>query len=492
MTNAIFLVSAYLLIVLGIMLFIPFLLSLFLQENSNIQYAFLIPSFISLITGSLIKYLFRNIELKLNVISSMVSVTFAWILSSFIGSIPFKLGLEKSYLDSFFESVSGFTTTGITVFQNLETMPSSIIFWRSMIQWLGGLGILTFFLLITFRSEGNHWQLFSAESHKINTTRPVPNVYKTISILWSIYILFTIIQIILLVIFKMPFFEAVIHSFTTLSTGGFSNYDASIGHYQSSGHPYYRQIEYIIILFMTLGGINFIVHYQALKGNLKKYIDNIEMKYFWQIIIYVTTIIFIGKTVLDTQTLMNFEENFRKILFQVVSVMTTTGFGTESIGGAFFPAVAKQLFLLLMLIGGCVGSTSGGIKVIRVAILNKLFSREIKKIYLPKHAVIPVTIDKQTVEIEEILKVAALVFAWIFLILIGSGITAIFSDLSAFQSISGMLSAVGNIGPFYFSVSKMASLSPVIKITYIIGMLAGRLEILPVFLIFFRNVWKYN
>ena len=172
--------------------------------------------------------------------------------------------------------------------------------------------------------------------------------------------------------------------------------------------------------------------------------------------------------------------------------MTTTGFATESIGGNFFPAVAQQLFLILMLIGGCVGSTSGGIKVKRVATLNHLFLREIKKIYMPRNAVLPITIDKQIIDIEEVLKIAALFFGWLFLIIIGSVITAIFSNLSAYQSISGMLSAVGNIGPFYFSVGKMASLSPVIKITYIIGMLAGRLEILPVFLIFSKRVWKYN
>ena len=490
--NAIFLVSSYLLIVLGLILLIPLFISLSLQEGNKIYISFLTPALASLSLGLIIKYLFRNLELKLNVISSMVAVTFAWLISSFVGSIPFKMGLNEGYLDSFFEAVSGFTTTGITVFQGLEKMPVSIIFWRSMIQWLGGLGILTFFLLITFRSEGNHWQLFSAESHKINTSRPVPNIYRTITILWGIYILFTFLQIILLIIFQMPPFEAVIHSFTTLSTGGFSNYDASIAHYSQSGHPYYKQIEYIIIIFMLLGGINFLVHFRALRGNIREYFSNTEMKYFWQIIIYITAIIFIGKVILDKETLLLIEKNIRTILFQVVSVMTTTGFGTESIGGSFFPAVAKQLFLVLMLIGGCVGSTSGGIKVIRIATLNQLFIREIKKIYLPKHAVIPVTIDKQIIEIEEVLKIAALFFGWLFLILIGSSITAIFSNLSAYQSISGMLSAVGNIGPFYFSVEKMASLSPVIKITYIIGMLAGRLEILPVFLIFSRRVWKYN
>ncbi|MGM0410974.1 MAG: TrkH family potassium uptake protein, partial [Bacillota bacterium] len=405
-------ISSYLLITLAIILLIPLFLSFIFKENNIIKYSFFLPSIFSLMLGIIIKIYFKNYKLNLNIFNSMVAVTAAWLISSFIGSLPFKIALNKSYIDSFFEAVSGFTTTGITVFQNLEYMPKSIIFWRSMIQWLGGLGILTFFLLITFRSESNHWQLFSAESHKINSSRPVPNIYNTIIILWGIYSLFTFLEIILLVIFQMPLFDAIIHSFTTLSTGGFSNYDASIAQYQLNGHPYYKQIEYIITFFMLLGGINFIVHYQVLKGNFKEYFKSTEMKYFWKIIISFLLLIFLGRLFIDQSTLLNIEENFRKILFQIVSVMTTTGFGTENIGSTFFPTIAKQLFLVLMLIGGCVGSTSGGIKVIRIAILHKLFSREIKKIYLPNHAVLPVTIDKKIIDTDEVLKIAALFFAW--------------------------------------------------------------------------------
>jgi trk system potassium uptake protein TrkH len=185
-----------------------------------------------------------------------------------------------------------------------------------------------------------------------------------------------------------------------------------------------------------------------------------------------------------------FEESFRKTIFQMVSVITTTGFGTEDIGSSFFPTITKQLFIILMIVGGCVGSTSGGLKIMRVIILNKLIKREVTKIHLPSKAVIPVTVNKNVIRTEELMRVAGLVFSWILFIGIGAGITAIFSDLGAFESFSGMASAVGNIGPFYFSVTKMISLSPVIKFTYIIGMLAGRLELLPIYILLSLRSWR--
>ncbi len=478
------------LLVLSILLIIPFLISLFLGEGYSIYRAFLIPLVISFITGfSLIK--FRKKEINIDLGNGMILCTFAWVIVSVVGAIPFQIGLNASFIDSFFEAVSGFTTTGITVFDQLTEMPFSILFWRSFIQWLGGLGILTFFLLITFRNEGELWQLFSAESHKISNSRPVPNIFRSIEILWAIYFVFTISQIFILLILGVEFSNTLIHSLTTISTGGFSNYDSSIAYFQQSGHPNYKLIEYTIIFFMMMGGINFLVHYRVSQGDLKELFINSEIKYFWKILAGVLLIILAayyfeaGKFNFD-----NFEDIFRKTLFQVTAIMTTTGYETQHIGSAFFPVAARQLFLLLMLIGGSVGSTSGGVKVLRVSILYKLFKRDIKKINYSGKILMPVVIDQKIISSEEILKIAGIFFAWIALILIGGIITAIFSDLTAEQSISGMFSAVGNIGPFYFSVAEMQNLSPIIKVTYIIGMLAGRLEMLPVFYIFTKDAWK--
>lgn len=400
------------------------------------------------------------------------------------------LSINLKPLDAFFESTSGFTTTGFTVIQNLSSLPHSILFWRSFIQWLAGLGILTFFLFITYRSESQLWQLFTAESHKIETTRPVPNIFRSIKILWSIYALFTLLEIILLIVVQVSFFDALIHSLTTLSTAGFSNYDASIAHFAKIGHPYYKVIEYIIIVFMLLGGINFLIHYKVLKGDIKAIFKNFELRYFWSILIIVLSVILLGQYLDQTLYFHNLESVFRKSLFTVVSILTTTGYEVEPLTSSFFPAVARQLFLFLMLIGGCVGSTSGGVKVIRFGILTKLFNREIKKLYLPQRAITIIKVDNKLIKQEEIHKISALFFVWLMLILFGGLVTSLFSNLDAIQSISGMFSAVSNIGPTYFDMKLIQTFSPIIKLTYIFGMIAGRLELLPLFVIFTRKAWK--
>jgi trk system potassium uptake protein TrkH len=452
--------------------------------------SFLIPSVFSLAVGLIIWQLTKKHNEKINLTTSMLICAVAWILISFVGSLPFIIGLQKTFVDSLFESVSGFTTTGITVFQGLEFMPLSIIFWRALIQWVGGLGILTFFLFVTFSSESDIWHLFSAEGHKINSSRPFPNVFKTVKVLWMIYAGLTCIETVLLMLSGLSFFDALTHSMTSLSTGGFSRYDASVAYFQQAGYEHYKAIEYIITVFMLLGGMNFLIHFKVLFDTPKYLKEDVETRNYLRIILLFTLVIVISIYVVNQPSLNAFEETFRKTLFQVVSVITTTGFGTQDIGSGFFTELAKMMFLVLMVIGGSVGSTSGGIKVMRITILYRLFKREIKKIFMPPKAVHPVVISESIVSDEEIGRVSGLFFSWLIIIFIGSGITASFSDLDAFQSISGMTSAMGNIGPFYFSVSKMATLSPVIKLTYVFGMLAGRLEILPIIVLFSRRAWK--
>jgi trk system potassium uptake protein TrkH len=420
----------------------------------------------------------------------MILCTVAWVLVSLVGAVPFIIGLDKSLIDSLFESVSGFTTTGITVFEGLDSISHGLIFWRSFIQWLGGLGILTFFLFVTTRSESDSWQLFSAEGHKVNSARPVPNVFRTIKYFWAIYAAYTLVEILILWGLGMTSFDAIIHSMTTLSTGGFSNHDASIGFFKLAGYKNYILMEYTIIFFMFLGGLNFLVHYRMIKEDHLFIFKDIEAKTFMKIIIGFSALTIFGIIISRGLPIAEIEETIRKTVFQMVSIITTTGFGTQDIGSDYFPAIAKQLFIVLMIIGGCVGSTSGGIKVFRVVVLGKLLKREVKKIPLPKRAVLPTTVNNIKIGREEILRITAIVFGWILIIIVGAGITALFSDLGPFEAFSGMASAVGNIGPFYFSVSKMASLSWVIKLTYIIGMLAGRLELLPIYIIISKRAWK--
>ncbi len=475
-----------LLILEGIFFLIPMFYALIMDEK--VSY-FIIPLSLSLIFGILFIFLFK--ENNIYFIESLLICGVSWIFLAIFAGLPFSMAGGKSFIDGYFEAVSGLTTTGITIFTNIEALPKAVILWRSMIQWFGGLGILTLFLAITFKSNNAYFRLFSAESHKIDSARPTPSIYKTVIILWSIYGLFTAVEIVLLKIFGMNFFDAINHSLTTLSTGGFSPYDASIQHFKNAGYHYYREIEYIITFFMFLGGVNFLLHYKVLRGNIKDIFHDIEFRVFLFIIGVSTFLILLNHYVsIHSFNLAKLESDFRHTIFTVVSISTTTGFGTVDINSTFFPAMAKQIILILMLIGGSVGSTAGGIKVLRITVLYKLFKKQIQRLRLPKKAISKVIINKGVFPESEVLRITGLFFGWMLIIFIGAMITAAFSDLNAWQSFSGMFSAVGNIGPFYFSVEKMSTLPDIIKITYIFGMLAGRLEILPIILLFNIKAWK--
>jgi len=454
--------------------------------------AFAIPAVISFSLGFFLRAKYR-LE-RLDAAGSMILCALAWLVASALSALPFVIGIGSNYLNSYFEAMSGFTTTGITVFTGLDDMPRSILFWRALTQWLGGLGILSFFLIVTFRGGGFH-HIYGAESHKIASTRPTPGLFGTVKILWAIYAGFTLLAAVVFSFEKMPMFDSVCHSLTALSTGGFSPHDASIDFYRITAHTNFKLIEYTLVFFMMLGGINFLVHYRVLTGGFRALYDNIEIRYWWFLLAGFTVIIMgehLYKAGLFTGSVKagDIEETFRYSIFQVVSILTTSGFGTKDIGADFFGTVGRQLFLVMMVIGGCVGSTSGGIKVLRIAILTRLIRRELFKIIVSEKASAKVVIDGRIVPDEEIHKVSALFFTWIALLLVGGAVTALFSNHSDLQSLSGMFSALGNIGPCYISVQEMIAINPFVKIIYIFGMLAGRLEILPVLLLFSGRAWR--
>ena len=460
--------------------------------------AFVVTSMISFSLGLVLRNKFESEALDTT--GSMLMCALGWLFASLIGALPFVIVIGSNYLDASFEAMSGFTTTGITVFSGLDDMPRSILFWRALTQWLGGIGILSFFLMVVFQSGTAH-RMFGAESHKISSVRPAPGLFHTLRILWAIYAAFTVLAVVILAVEKMSVFDAVCHALTALSTGGFSPHDSSIEFYSLTDHPHYRLIEYTIIFLMMLGGINFLVHYRVLTRDFKALWDNIEIRYFWRFVVGFTAIIIIDHlynsgafSALFTKgipiRLGEFESTVRSSLFQVVSILTTTGFATKDIGSDFFGALSKQLFLAMMVIGGCVGSTGGGFKVLRVAILNRLIFRELLKLRISGSASTGVVIDKKIVPEDEVDRVASLFFIWMVLLLVGGGITAICSSLGPWESFSGMFSAMGNIGPCYISGPDMIKIHPIVKLTYIFGMLAGRLEILPVLLLFSRKAWR--
>jgi len=418
---------------------------------------------------------------------AMLVCALGWIMVSAVAAVPFSLALGVGYLDAYFETVSGFTTTGITMLHGLDDMPRSIIFWRAYIQWIGGLGILTFFLAVVSGAGSAH-RLFGAESHKIFSRRPAPGLFHTLRILWGIYTGLTALVIVALVLCGMGFFDAICHGFTCIATGGYSPHDASIGYYRAAGYAHYVLIEYVVILGMVAGGTSFLIHYRLLTGDLRSLGDNVEVKLWWCILLAGTALVAVDH--LSRFPLDDIGETVRCSLFQVVAIATTTGYATQDIRSDYFPAFSKQVFLVLMVIGGCVGSTGGGIKVLRIGVLLKMVGRQIKRIVRGRYAVEAVTVNGQRVSLEELRRVAALFFAWIVLLAFGSAVTAMVSGLGPLESASGMFSALGNIGPCYISGAQMVALSPIVKVTYILGMLAGRLEILPILMLFSRRTWQ--
>ncbi|MCG6982916.1 MAG: TrkH family potassium uptake protein, partial [Deltaproteobacteria bacterium] len=380
-----------------------------------------------------------------------------------------------------------------------DQMPKSILFWRALTQWVGGLGILTMFMLVIFRGGSPH-KLFGAEGHKINVDRPVPGLANTIRVLFSIYAGCTCFIALALFALGMGFFDSICHSLTALSTGGFSPHDASIEYYRLQGYSNYIWMEYVIILGMLLGGTSFVIHYRVLKGSWRAPFDNIEARYWWSLIaIFVLLIMFerivriepLSASVVGYRGFFHrMEEDIRIVLFQVVSILTTTGFSTRDINTPFFGEAARQFFLVMMVIGGCVGSTAGGIKVLRIAIMGKLIRREAYRLRVPPRAINSVVIDGELIELDEIQRVGGLFFMWMVLLIFGGGVTEYLSQHNGYVALSGMFSALGNVGPCYIPVAEMGQLHPIIKIVYILGMLAGRLEILPVLLLFSLKAWR--
>ena len=472
--------------VFGLLMVVPLVLRAFWMRGGPAEVpaaTFWVPAAIAIACGALLK---RDRQFPaLDGRRAMMLCAMGWLVVSAVAAVPFCIGIGMGYLDAYFETVSGLTTTGITMLAGLDDMPRSILFWRSFIQWMGGLGILTFFLAVLYTGGSAH-RLFGAESHKVFSRRPAPNLLRSLRILWLTYILFSVLVLVALLAEGLGAFDAVTHAMTTLSTGGYSTHDASIEFYRQNGY-HYVLIEYTIIFGMLLGGVNFFVHYRVLRGGFRALWDTFEMRLWWIIIAGATGVIIIDRLTREGGAAWS-HDLFRNTLFQVVSVVTTTGFGTENI--ADYPAASKQVLLLLMVIGGCVGSTGGGIKVLRIGVLGRMVSRQIRRLIYGPSAIQPVIVDGEIVGPEELRRVAALFFAWVALLVVGGIVTALLSDHDALASASGMFSALGNIGPCYIPVNELPKLHAATKILYIVGMLAGRLEILPLLLLFSPRTWK--
>ncbi|NOR85705.1 hypothetical protein GQ473_06320 [archaeon] len=449
---------------------IPLIVGRIYGESFVTLESYIYTAFISIVLGFLFMHL--GVKKHPNVVETSFIAISSWIFAVILGALPFVYILGMPYIDAFFEAMSGFTTGGITLIPTLESIPISILFLRAFMQWVGGLGILTLFTMFVFSDTGVANQLFSAEAHKAENVRTQPNFLKSTTALWKVYLILTILLASILIVMNVSVFDAVTHSFTTISTGGFSNYDNGIMYFNSV------IIEMIIALFMLLGGINFILLFSAFKGNLMRLLKDFEARIYILIFLISSIIMTMDFTAQGSEII----DSVRIAIFSSASVISTTGILNTNIN--FFSQVTILLILLLLFIGGSVGSTSGGIKMLRFGTLIKLVKRKIKSMDAPKRAMDSVIINNKIVENKSILKIGTIIVLWVATIFLGSAITVIYTNMDLFTAIKNMISVVSTTGLLFITQESLIMLPAIVKITYMFGMLAGRLEMIPLLVLF--------
>lgn len=477
--NVIINFAGFLLILEGLFMLLGIPFSIYYGDNDVIVLAS--TGIITSLLGLLLFLLTKNKDKEIKKREGYIVVSIGWIVTSLVGAIPFVLhGSIPSYTDAFFETMSGFTTTGASILNNIEELPHGMLFWRSVTQWLGGMGMIVLSLAILPILGIGGMQLFVAEVPGPTKDKLHPRVRETALRLWGIYALLTVAEIILLFAGGMTFFDAVCHSFTTMATGGFSTKQASIAHFQS---PF---IHYVIIVFMFAAGMNFTLHYHLLHGRFSNITKNEEFKFYTTVTIFWAIII---AALLFFSKYGSLETSFRDSLFQVVSIITTTGFVTADY--ELWGALILLIFFLLLFSGGCAGSTGGGIKIVRHLLLFKNSFLELKRLIHPR-AVIPVRYNNHSVPQEIISNVLAFFLFYIFIFIVGSLIMTMLG-LDFMSAIGSVATSLGNVGPAIGTVGPTDNFSHIHwagKWILSFLMLLGRLELFTILVIFSPAFWK--
>ena len=470
-------ILGYIMKVESAFMLIPMIISAFYNEKSVV--AFIITIIILLVTGftcTLKKPRDKVIYAK----EGFIIVALAWVLMSIFGALPFYISRTiPSFVDCFFEVVSGFTTTGATILKSIEIMPKGILFWRSFTHWIGGMGVLVFVLDIAPLAGGRSIHIMRAEVPGPTMGKLVPKLKHTAIILYGIYIFLTVVLIVLLVLGGMPLYDSFIHAFGTAGTGGFSNKNISVGFYNSA------YIEWVITVFMILFGINFNVYYFVLIKNFRKVFKNEELLCFLGIILM--SIVLIAFNILPIYE--NVAESIRHSSFQVASIITTTGYATVDFN--FWPEFSKSILVLLMFFGASAGSTGGGLKIARLIILFKNGAREIKRMIHPRN-VSSIKLDGKIVDNETINGVNTY-FTVYMMIVFFSVIILSLDGFSFATNSSAVISCMNNVGPGIDVVGPMGNyseFSTLSKIILSVNMLIGRLEIYPMLVLLYPAVWK--
>ncbi len=476
--RVIFNILSLLLLVEGISMILPLGVSLYYQEPD--MFALAMAAGITIITGALGWKLTHKDEKTISKREGFLIVSLVWVVFSLFGSIPFIIsGYIPSFTNAFFETISGFTTTGASILNDIENLPHGLLFWRSMTQWLGGMGIIVLSLAILPIFGIGGMQLFIAEVPGPTPDKFHPRVKETAKRLWVIYVLFTVAEIILLYAGGVSLFDSVCHAFTTMATGGYSTKQASVAEFS----PY---VQYVITFFMFLAGTNFALSYYGLHFKFGKIFRNEEFKFYVSFLLFFTVII---ATFLWINNTYSFEGSFRHAAFQVVSITTTTGYVTTDYL-IWMPFLSVIIFILMFL-GGSAGSTGGSIKIVRVALLMKNSVMELKRLIHPK-AIIPVRFNKKGIDQQIMTNVLAFVVYYMIITGVSTIVMASMGyDLDS--SIGAVAASLGNIGPGIGAVGPVENYAhiPVFGKWFLsFLMLLGRLELFTVLILFSPAFWK--
>ena len=409
------------------------------------------------------------------------AVALSWVLLSLFGALPYVFtGAMTSYIDALFETVSGLTTTGATILDSVETMPPSILFWRSETQWMGGMGVLVLFLALTPHLGDGAYYLMKAESPGPIKSKLVPRVGGTAKILYTIYIVLTAAEAVALRIAGMSWFDAVNHAFTTMATGGFSVRNTSIASYQSDA------ITWVIVVFTFLAGINFSLLYAVVRGRIKDALRSEELRWYLLILAITITLICVD---LHVELGQGWYESAKDAAFQATTIMSTTGYATKDF--TLWPTFSRCILVLLMYVGGCAGSTAGGMKVSRLMLQVKSLRRELDHIIHPNRVSV-ITMDGQSVDEKAV--TSAHMFQVAYLLILMAGTLVVSLDVLGFtESFVASLTCISNVGPSLGTLGPMANFAPLSwfsKLVLALIMLMGRLELMPLLVLLSPSTWR--
>ena len=460
---------------------IPSLCSLIYKEND--VYSFLISGIITFVVGFTAERLTKSDSMieEFNRKDGFFIASFCWISAVLFGALPYLIyGVFNNPIDAFFESTAGFTTTGASTINNIEILPHGILFWRSFTQWLGGMGILILAIAILPKLSVGGMQLMNLEIPGPSAEKLTPRIAETAKRLWAIYLLLSLILLILLKLLGLPFFDSIINVFSTVSIGGFSNKNLSIGAYNSVA------VEFTIMSFMFISGINYALLFWLTRGNFRKLFSNPEFKFY--VLILSASVILVTIN-LFTYMIPSLFEAFRYSAFNVISILTTTGFTSTDYDK--WPVFSKWLLIILMFVGGCAGSTAGSIKVMRILILISHAFRGIKKNIYP-NAVLPIRFGKNVLEDNIVSSIVNFFLIYIFLFIL-STIILTFDNVPIITAFTACAATIGNVGPGMELVGpskNYADLSNLSKIVLSFLMIVGRLELFAILVIFTPSFWK--